>query len=324
MTVHGPPHRGAAFALLLYLGLAACRTADRDSRTDAAARAPDAAGTVAALGDEVDARASVPEAGPPDDLAHREAAARAELGDRAVFDVEDGVFLLVAPHPGPLFDAAVTLVRKALPAYFHERFSRHPHRPVTVFLFDAAAPYAAFCARRVGTACAGNLGIYNPRTREILANLGPGVTTLSHEIVHPIVQTDFPDAPAWIDEGIGALFEAPVFPSPGEVHGATNWRLARLKKALSSRAEEPTVRLDALFGMSRDGFAGDGEDLHYAMARYACQWLDEQGMLWRFYRAWRDGIIDDVHGEKAFREVSGMSPAEATGPWREWVRTLRP
>ncbi|MDP9003066.1 MAG: hypothetical protein M3O46_23495 [Myxococcota bacterium] len=30
-----------------------------------------------------------------------------------------------------------------------------------------------------------------------------------------------------------------------------------------------------------------------AMARYACQWLDDRGALWDFYRAWRDGVMRD-------------------------------
>jgi hypothetical protein len=237
--------------------------------------------------------------------------------------VEDGVFLLAAARPSPAFEAAVNLVRQALPAYFHDRFGRHPDRAVTVLLFDAQAPYDAVCSRHLGMTCPAKFGVYIPEKREILANLGPGVTTLSHEIVHPIVHSDFPDAPAWLDEGIGALFEAPVFPSPGEVHGATNWRLARLKAALRSSQESRAVRFGALFAMSDDAFRGEGQSLHYAMARYACQWLDERGWLWPFYRAWRDGIIDDVHGEKAFREVTRMSPEAANGPWREWVGNLR-
>jgi|HubBroStandDraft_2_1064218.scaffolds.fasta_scaffold180509_2 hypothetical protein len=86
----------------------------------------------------------------------------------------------------------------------------------------------------MGAACPARFGFYNPATREILANLGLGVKTLSHELVHPIVESDFPDAPTCLDQGIGSLFEKPVFPSPGEVHGATNWRLPRLKAALRS------------------------------------------------------------------------------------------
>jgi len=36
--------------------------------------------------------------------------------------------------------------------------------------------------------------------------------------------------------------------------------------------------------------AAHAESLHYALARSVCAWLDEQGKLWAFYRAWRDGV----------------------------------
>jgi hypothetical protein len=306
--------RGTLFALLAAVACRGAVRAELAPAQDAGAAAVDAGVRMHA-----DARPSYDRDA---DLAQRRAAAREELGDRTVFDVEDGVFLLAAARPSPVFDAGVNLVRQALPAYFHDRFARHPDRAVTVFLFEAAAPYTASCTRHMGMTCPAEFGVYIREKREILANLGPGVTTLSHEIVHPIVQTDFPDAPAWLDEGIGALFEAPVFPSPGEVHGAANWRLARLKAALRSSRESPAVRLDALFATPDDTFRGEAQSLHYAMARYACQWLDERGWLWPFYRAWRDGILDDVHGEKAFRDATGMSPEEANGPWRAWAGKL--
>ena len=53
--------------------------------------------------------------------------------------------------------------------------------------------------------------------------------------------------------------------------------------------------------MSDATFRDDDESLHYAMARYACQWLDERGQLWSFYRAWRDDVTDDPTGERRSR-----------------------
>jgi hypothetical protein len=153
-------------------------------------------------------------------------------------------------------------------------------------------------------------------------NAGPGIGTLTHEIVHPLVEADFPGAPVWIDEGIASLFEAPVLPRPGEIHGAKNWRLPRLRTALASRKERSEARLDALFGMPDDAFRGTDEDLHYAMARYACKWLDDRGKLWDFYRAWRDSVAEDRTGEAAFKAAVGMSPADANDAWTAWVKRL--
>ncbi len=116
----------------------------------------------------------------------------------------------------------------------------------------------------------------------------------------------------------------PVFPRPGEIHGAVNWRLPRLRAALASKTERASVTLDALFAMTTATFRGPDEDLHTAMARYFCQWLDGRGALWPFYQAWRDGVASDPTGEKAFARVTGTTPAEATGAWIAWVLGLRP
>ena len=69
-------------------------------------------------------------------------------------------------------------------------------------------------------------------------------------------------------------------------------------------------------------FRGDNEDLHYALARYVCQWLDERGKLWAFYQRWRDTVATDPSGEKAFKEVVGMTPGEANPVWTKWTLAL--
>ena len=66
----------------------------------------------------------------------------------------------------------------------------------------------------------------------------------------------------------------------------------------------------------------EDEDLHYAMARYVCQWLDERKMLWPFYRRWRDTFEKDPTGAQAFAEVVGTSPAEANVAWVKCSRGL--
>ena len=58
------------------------------------------------------------------------------------------------------------------------------------------------------------------------------------------------------------------------------------------------------------------------MARYVCQWLDERGKLWPFYRAWRDGFDSDPTGASAFERVTGQTPATANAAWTAWVKAI--
>jgi hypothetical protein len=252
----------------------------------------------------------------PSDLEARISTARKDFGAKTTTQIESGVFVVTGPGaPGTL-----PFLHKVLGALFHDRFQKRPVLAVSVYMFADARPYDAFCKKRWDEACMSPFGFYQPGERIIVMNAGPGIGTLSHEIVHPIVETDFPKAPDWLNEGLASLFEAPVMPREGEIHGAKNWRWPRLASALASKKDE--ARLDALFGMSDDTFRGDGEDLHYAMARYACQWLDAHGQLWPFYKAWRDGVADDADGVKAFSKIVGASPAAANATWGRWVRAL--
>src|SRR5262249_23313009 len=153
----------------------------------------------------------------------------------------------------------------AIAAYFNGRFTKRPERAIAVYLFGDAGPYEAFCRKAFDAKCISPFGFYNPASRTIIMNAGPGLGTLTHELVHPIVESDFPGAPTWIDEGIASLYEQPILPRAGEIHGGKNWRHPRLLAGLASPTERADVRLDALFAMSNAAFRSGEERLHYAM-----------------------------------------------------------
>jgi hypothetical protein len=244
-----------------------------------------------------------------------------ELGPSVPVVREDPFFLAGPGWSAGSLEQVTHLVRQALAALYHDRFTTRPD-PVAVYLFASRVPYEQFCRSRLREDCISPYGFYRPDARVIVMNAGPGIGTLTHEMVHPLLEADFPRAPTWLDEGIASLFEAPVLPRPGEIHGAKNWRLPRLRAALGSQKERDGARLETLFGMSDARFRDADEPLHYAMARYACQWLDDHGKLWAFYRAWRDGVEGDPSGEKAFASVVGQAPREANHAWVAWVAGL--
>lgn len=255
------------------------------------------------------------------DVAARMADARRLLGPKAKTLVVEGVFVLAAPAGFELAGSA-DLIRRTLAAYFHERFGQRPSVALTVFLFPSAPPYDAFCRARFQEPCMSPYGFFHPEPRFIVMNAGPGLGTLTHELVHPIIETDFPRAPTWLNEGIASLFEAPVLPRPGEVHGVKNWRHPRLLAALGSRSERASVSLPALFSLSDDAFRDADESLHYVLARTFCLWLDNQGLLFPFYQRFRDHRDADPTGEKAFVAVVKKTPAEANEAFLAFARGL--
>ncbi len=254
------------------------------------------------------------------DLEARKKAVRADSGAQTAFEVVQDVFLVAAPS-GTLGSSAF-VTRLALQAYFNHRFTYRPRAAVTVLLFDSAGPYDAFCQAHFSAPCWTPFGFYDPELRTVVLNAAPGIGTLTHELVHPIVESDFPGAPDWINEGIASLFEHFSFPKAGEIRGKKNFRLPALREALASETDRVHADLPALFAMGDKEFRGEREALNYATARYFCQWMDGQDKLWPFYQAWRDGRATDPTGEKAFEKVMGVTPAQANAGWVGWVRGL--
>lgn len=250
-------------------------------------------------------------------------AVRSDLGARAPTRTELGTFVFAAPpgNEAGLRDS-VAFARNVLEALTNGRFRRLPKKPLTVVLFFGREPYERYCKTVLGEACISPYGFFRYDRRAIVMNAAPGLGTLSHELVHPLVEEDFPDAPLWLNEGIASLYEAPVLGKPGEIRGVRNWRHPRLATALRSKTERDKASIASLFAMSDDAFRDDDEALHYAAARYLCQWLESRGKLWEFYAKYRDGHSADPTGARAFGEVVGTSPADAQAAWSKWVLSL--
>lgn len=74
------------------------------------------------------------------------------------------------------------------------------------------------------------LGYYNPRDNLIMATGGEtGYGTLLHEMVHAMMENDFPGAPLWLSEGLASLYERTRW-SQGKLEPLPNWRMDQLKE----------------------------------------------------------------------------------------------
>ncbi len=300
---------------------ASAQGASQPPTQPSAPEAPPAPGPSAAAASTTEAA----KAAPPYDLeADREGRlklAREDLGGGTKAIRVAPIFIVAGPSPA-VTSSATPFIEAVIAAYTNGRFGKAPAQAISIYIFPEPTSYHGFCRKHYGgKECISRFGFYEPNDRKIIMN-GGADGTLSHELAHPFVETDFPDAPTWINEGIASLFEQPILAGRGEIHGGKNWRFPRLRNAMNSAKEDPSIRLETLFTIGDDDFRNGSEDLHYAMARYFCQWMDEKGKLWPFFHAWRDNAKDDPRGEKAFIEVMGKTPKDASADWRRWLRAL--
>jgi hypothetical protein len=189
-------------------------------------------------------------------------------------------------------------------------------------LFPSAKPYQAYCKKRWNSPCISGFGFYTHAERQIVLDVGPGVGTLTHELVHPLFESDFPDAPIWIEEGIASLYEGFGLGKQGEIRGVKNWRLPTLIAAVNNPKFRDRARLEALFGMSDETFRGRYESLNYALARYFCLWLEQRNWLWNFYHQWKENYATDPSGERSFLAATGQTQSAANAAFMRWLKAL--
>jgi hypothetical protein len=152
----------------------------------------------------------------------------------------------------------------------------------------------------------------------MVMNIKPGYGTLTHEMVHPYFHQNWPDGPAWLNEGLGSLFERPA-ERDGVFIGKPNWRLPGLKAALKAKAAKP---FKALTHLTNDAFYADDEGVHYAEARYLCYWLQEKGLLLKFVRRAQQLKATDATGWQALTEVLGKDPDAFFPEWEKFTLGL--
>src|SRR5439155_20457213 len=116
-------------------------------------------------------------------------------------------------------------------------------------------------------------GYFSAPHGALIMNIATGGGTLVHEIVHPFVGANCPGCPAWLDEGLGSLFEQSR-ERDGHIEGMVNWRLDGLQRAIR---EHGTIPIERLVGTTPAQFYGEGSGLHYAKARYLVYWLQQPG-----------------------------------------------
>lgn len=192
----------------------------------------------------------------------------------------------------------ITWARDRLRADF---FEKEPGKPLTIWVYYDEASYRSGSSAVLGIIPTTPYGFYRPCSRALVVNAGYGWGTLVHELVHAYMDADFPEAPVWMQEGLASLFEAPR-DIGGHLEGNINWRLPELQQAIRSGRAPSFHRL--VTG-SRGDFDGKDGSLYYATARYLLWYLQREGRLRDYYRAYRERVGVDATGLRVLREVTG-------------------
>jgi len=201
-------------------------------------------------------------------------------------------------------------------------FMKHPRsQPLKVMLFRDKTSYETWNEKLFGEKPTTPYGYFSRARTAMVMNIGTGGGTLLHEMVHAMAEEDYPDIPAWLNEGLGSLFEASDRSrTTGKVIGFTNWRLTGLQEDLKKGT---ATRITDVLDMSDSKFYGARSGANYATARYLMQYLQEQGKVEAFYTGIRDKKY--ASGAEALRAMFDNKKTldQIEEAWLVWVKALQ-
>jgi hypothetical protein len=211
-------------------------------------------------------------------------------------------------------------VKWAVDRLKQDYFTKDPKEILDIWLFKDTASYDKYTRDIFGDDPDTPYGYYSSADKALIMNIETGGGTLVHEIVHPFMEANFPACPAWFNEGLGSLYEQ-CGDADGHIHGFTNWRLAGLQEAIK-RSGVPSFK--TLTAMGNSDFYNRDRGTNYSQSRYLCYYLQEKGLLVRFYQEFVANQKNDPTGYATLQKVLGESDMNTfQKKWEAFVLKLR-
>jgi hypothetical protein len=198
-------------------------------------------------------------------------------------------------------------------------FAKDPAEILDIWLFKDERSYEKHTSILFNDKPSTPYGYYSRANKALIMNIGTGGGTLVHEIVHPFIEANFPACPSWFNEGLGSLYEQ-CGEQDGHIHGYVNWRLPGLQQAVK---EGNVLSFKELTSLNTSQFYSDNRGVNYAQARYLCYYLQERGLLVKFYRRFHANQKSDPTGYKSLTEVLGNPNMDRFNKdWQKYVLGL--
>ncbi len=198
-------------------------------------------------------------------------------------------------------------------------FELDPKDIIDIWLFKDDSSYYQHSQTLFNTEPTTPYGFYLASEKALLMNIATGGGTLVHEIVHPFMKQNFPDCPSWFNEGLASLYEQ-CGERDGHITGYTNWRLAGLQTAIRNGQ---ISSFETLTATGIDEFYTEDPGTNYSQARYLCYYLQEKGLLVRFYQSIYKNRINDPTGYESLKNVLGVSDMDKfKKDWEKFVLGL--
>ncbi|MCI0450664.1 MAG: hypothetical protein L0Y79_12955 [Chlorobi bacterium] len=210
-------------------------------------------------------------------------------------------------------------IDRAVECFYNDYFEIKPNDITVIFLLKNDETYKYWAKKLYDDDDLSRYGYYKPSEKTMLMNISTGTGTLVHEMTHALVRYDFEDIPSWFNEGLGSLYERCSLNNK-QILGYVNWRLPALQDAINDKSY---TTLDKLVNMNSNEFYGSRSDVNYAQARYLCLYLQENGLLKKYYKLFRDTYSQDNTGKTQLEKITGKTISELDKDYVSWAKSLK-
>ena len=242
-----------------------------------------------------------------------------EHGDKFTIVIEKPFVVIGDQSSRNVKQWASGTIRWAVARIKESYFESDPDHIINIWLFKDKQSYDANAKQLFGSVPTTPYGYYSPSDKALVMNISTGGGTLVHEIVHPFMAANFEACPSWFNEGLASLYEQSS-ERKGKIIGLTNWRLRGLQLAIKDRL---LGSFERMMSTSDRGFY-EGDSTNYAQARYLCYWLQEKGVLEKYYHEFVKNAEGDPEGIKTLKAVLGTEDiAKFQAAWEAYVLKLR-
>ncbi len=230
-------------------------------------------------------------------------------------------FLVLGDESPPRVHARVrNTVRWATTKLRALYFAKDPKRIIEIWLFKDRTSYLKYAKQLWNDEPGTPYGYYSDDHGVLVMNIATGGGTLVHEMVHPFVESNFPNAPPWLNEGLGSLYEQ-CGTRNGRIWGFTNWRLAGLQKAIH-QGVVPSFK--TLTDQTTHQFYQKDPGTNYSQSRYLLYYLQSKSKLVSFYKLFHRNRLKDPTGYKSLQKILGNPDmAVFKRKWEQFVLALR-
>ena len=199
-------------------------------------------------------------------------------------------------------------------------FKKDPNHIIDIWLFKDMKSYKKHAWEIFGDKPDTPFGYSSYKHRALIMNIATGGGTLVHEIVHPFVESNFPECPSWFNEGLASLYEQSTGRGD-KIIGLTNWRLEGLQEAIKMGAV-PSFK--TLTSTTTYSFYMKDPGTNYAQSRYLCYYLQEKDLLVKFFHEFLKNHKKDPTGYKILKDILGEQDMEKFKiKWERFVLKLR-